>query len=164
MTSKVVRFIVKEFESQNASFELIDLETLTCPQYAGELINELKPIAQKLSDADGFLICTPEYHGSISGALKNFLDFFDIEHFTGRPAGVVSVASGHGMNALSSLLTSMRALHTWQLPLAVAVGHVEAQFTNEELTNPKIKKRLQILVHELIRYGPLFKNNKFPEF
>ena len=51
---------------------------------------ELRELA---SWADGFLIGTPEYHGSMSGALKNWFDFLYGE-LAGKLAAVVATTGG----------------------------------------------------------------------
>ena len=42
---------------------------------------------------DGFLIVTPEYHGNMSGALKNWFDFLYLE-LAGKFAGIMAVTGG----------------------------------------------------------------------
>lgn len=42
-----------------------------------------------VDDADGFIIVTPEYNHSFSGALKNAMDYL-FQEWRGKPVGVVS--------------------------------------------------------------------------
>src|SRR5690349_5011349 len=62
---------------------------------AGPAVQELR---DAVADADAVLIATPEYNGSLPGALKNALDWasrpFDENPFRGKPVGVLSASTG----------------------------------------------------------------------
>ena len=77
--STVVGHAMKDWKAAGCSVDVLDLEkeplalfnpdlTRTQPGYA-----ELKA---RVDAADVLVLATPDYHGSISGALKNFLDYF----------------------------------------------------------------------------------------
>ena len=68
--------------------------------------------------ADGMVICTPEYHNGISGALKNALDFLGGDVFAGKGILLLAAAGGGkgGINALNQLRLIMRALSGHALP------------------------------------------------
>jgi NAD(P)H-dependent FMN reductase len=74
----------------------------------------------KIAAADGLLLVTPEYNGSIPGVLKNVIDWLsrppaDIAHvFGGKPAGVIGATPGPGGTTLSQAawLPVLRALGT----------------------------------------------------
>jgi chromate reductase len=62
---------------------------------------ELDPVArlrEAIADADGVLIATPEFNGSIPGALKNALDWasrpFPDNALRGKPVAVVGASTG----------------------------------------------------------------------
>ena len=61
-------------------------------------------MSEFLHQADGIIFCSPEYHGSYTGVLKNAVDHF-WEEFRKKPIGVVSTGSGYfgGMNASSEM-------------------------------------------------------------
>ncbi len=48
-----------------------------------------------LKGADGIVFGTPEYHGSMSGTLKNMFDLMSQEQLEGKIVGLVGVAGGH---------------------------------------------------------------------
>lgn len=51
-------------------------------------------VQQQVAAADGVVFCTPEYGGSLPGALKNLLDWLaDGPHLNGRPVAWLSVAN-----------------------------------------------------------------------
>jgi chromate reductase len=55
-------------------------------------------LKQAFADADAVLIATPEYNGSVSGVLKNALDWisrpFDTNPLRGKPVAIVSSSTG----------------------------------------------------------------------
>ena len=67
-----------EFVDEGTSIELFDLADI--PFYNGDLDGDTKPASvQALLDAitaaDGMLLATPEYNYSVSGVLKNAIDW-----------------------------------------------------------------------------------------
>src|SRR5690349_23707561 len=73
------------------------------PPYDADLDNELAHpevarLRQAISLADGVLIATPEYNGSIPGVLKNALDWasrpFPENSLRGKPVAVIGASTG----------------------------------------------------------------------
>ncbi|MDW3094229.1 MAG: NAD(P)H-dependent oxidoreductase [Gammaproteobacteria bacterium] len=56
----------------------------------------LQPVKNELSECDGFIIISPEWHGQVPSGLKNFFLFFGHAEFGHKPALLVSVSSGDG--------------------------------------------------------------------
>jgi NAD(P)H-dependent FMN reductase len=80
-------------------------------------VRELK---DRIAQADGWLIVSPEYNHSIPGVLKNAIDWIsrpvaDIPRvFGGRPTGIIGATTGTGGTILgqAAWLTVLRALGT----------------------------------------------------
>ena len=91
---------VKDLLPVEYTFTLADISQL--PIYNQELEAELPKSVQELAalckSADGFLISTPEYNGSISGALKNAFDWmsrsFVETPLAMKPAAVMGATPG----------------------------------------------------------------------
>ncbi len=88
-----------DFLDQDTSAKLFDLADI--PLYNGELDGDTKPLpVQALLDAiaaaDAMLIATPEYNYSVSGVLKNAIDWASRPAFKsvlrGKPTGVMSAS------------------------------------------------------------------------
>ena len=63
-----------------------------------------------LKEADGVLICTPEYAMGVPGALKNALDWVvSSSGFSGKPVALIT-ASSMGQKAHESLLGTLRVI------------------------------------------------------
>ncbi len=99
------------------------------PGTGGRSANALALVAA-LREADGILISSPSYHGSISGLLKNAIDYTEDmrgderPYFDGRAVGCIVCADG--AQAMGSTLFTMRsivhALRGWPTPYAAAVN------------------------------------------
>ena len=94
-----------------AAFEISSIREI--PVYDGDLeaASGLPPaitaLKEKIAAADGLLLATPEYNGSLPGALKNAIDWLsrpasDIARvFGGKPAGLIGATPGPGATLLS---------------------------------------------------------------
>jgi len=56
----------------------------------------LAPIKQQLSESDGFIIISPEWHGQVPAGLKNFFLLFNRFELGHKPALIVTVSSADG--------------------------------------------------------------------
>jgi FMN reductase len=96
------------------------------PATAGDSA-ELQDMLDGVRQADGVIIASPGYHGSVSGVVKNALDALEglradeRPYFDGRAVGCIITADGWqaGGTALSSLRTVIHALRGWPTPLGV---------------------------------------------
>jgi FMN reductase len=80
--------------------------------------------------ADGLIIASPGYHGSISGIVKNAIDYLEEiardtrPYLDGLPVGLIVTAAG--WQATGSTLATMRsivhALRGWPTPLGAAIN------------------------------------------
>jgi azobenzene reductase len=56
----------------------------------------LAPIKQQLTESDGFIIISPEWHGQVPAGLKNFFLLFNRFELGHKPALIVTVSSADG--------------------------------------------------------------------
>lgn len=83
-----------------------------------------------LRDADGLIVGSPGYHGSLSGMVKNALDHVELlrrddrVYFDRMPVGLVATAGGAqaAVSTLGALRTVVHALRGWPTPLGVAIN------------------------------------------
>lgn len=86
-------------------------------------------LVQAVREADGIILATPSYHGSLSGLIKNALDTLELTrddpapYFQDRPVGAVVTAdgpqaSGTTLMALRSIIHAMRG---WPTPYGAAL-------------------------------------------
>ncbi|MED4265560.1 NADPH-dependent FMN reductase [Priestia megaterium] len=111
-TTQVTRELHKSYQSS-----FLDLSQLSLPIFTGEPhqyeTEEVQELIKKIEKADGILLATPEYHGAMSGALKNAFDFLNSAYFAHKPVALLAVSGGGkgGINALNNLRTVTRALY-----------------------------------------------------
>lgn len=105
--------------------------------------------------AEGFVIGTPEYHGNMSGALKNWFDFLYGE-LAGKFAAVVATTGGGtGDMSITAVKTCFQWCHGFVLPFhAAATG---AAFEGRQLTDERIIDRVQRIGHDVVRYTPVIR-------
>lgn len=141
---------VRELSLERTQLPLMiwgDVEQLERPEV--QLIRELA------SWADGFVIGTPEYHGNMSGALKNWFDFLYGE-LAGKFAGVVATTGGGtGDMSITAVKTCFQWCHGFVLPFHVAAN--DSAFTNDELTDPRVIDRIERVGYDVVRYASVLR-------
>jgi FMN reductase len=88
---------------------------------------EMQQMLDAVRGADGVIIATPGYHGSISGLMKNALDGLEglrtdaRPYLEGRAVGCIVTADGWQAcgTALAAVRTIVHALRGWPTPLGV---------------------------------------------
>jgi FMN reductase len=108
--------------------------------------------------ADGLIWSAPMYHGTVSGALKNALDWLQLlaDHdppfLTDKPIGLVSTASGvQGLQAINSMEYAVRALRGWAMPLVVPVSHALSAFDHDGRPRvPELQRQLEAMARGVV--------------
>ena len=87
-------------------------------------------LREEAKGAHGLILGTSEYHGGVSGVLKNALDLIGFEELEGKMIGLVGVSGGAlgAVHALSHLRTVGRAFHAWVIPEQAAVSEAWKAF------------------------------------
>lgn len=143
-------------EALGAEVKVLDLRTMQLPFCNGEDDYPSYPDVERLRDvvkqADGLILATPEYHGSVSGVLKNALDLMSFEQLDGKVTGLISVLGGQSNNnALNDLRVIMRWVHAWVIPEQVAIGQAWKVFSPDgKIMDEKLSQRLDQLAQSLV--------------
>ncbi len=117
--------------ASNADVELIWVRDLNLPPYTDE--HAPPPAAHQLAgtlyQADALIWSSPTYHGSVSGAFKNALDWLillaenDPPYLANKPIGLVTTAGGvQGLQAINTMDFIARSLRGWSVPLVLPVA------------------------------------------
>lgn len=145
-----------------AEIEFFDLKDHPLPFYDDrKAIDSYSGSVFQLLDAarsaDGLIIGTPVYHGTLSGSVKNALDFLELlgndkpPYLTGKVVGLLSVAGGSaGMNAINSLIAACYALKAWVLP-RTAIIPGEGFDEMGSLKDSSLVQRLTALGEEVVQ-------------
>lgn len=143
-------------QALGAEFTLLDLRTLNLPFcHGGNDYSDYPDVAllqETVKAADGLILATPEYHGSVSGVIKNALDLMGFEELSGKVVAAISVLGGQAnSNALNDLRTIARWVHAWVVPEQVAIGQAWKAFDQDGgLLDESLEQRLDKLVHSLV--------------
>ena len=143
-------------EALGAEMEVLDLRTMQLPFCNGENDYPGYPDVERLrhavKQADGLILSTPEYHGSVSGVLKNALDLMDFEQLDSKVTGLISVLGGQAnSNALNDLRVIMRWVHAWVIPEQIAIGQAWKAFSPDgKLLDEKLSQRFDQFAQSLV--------------
>lgn len=138
------------FKIADSGIPLFDI-TLKNKPAAVELMNI------QFLEADVHIWLTPLYHGSMTGVMKNCLDWLECTatlpkpYLTGKKVGLVCWADGvqamQGINAMDAVAKSLRA---WTLPYSVPIQRFELFDENGNISD-NYKGRLAILLQLLVQ-------------
>ncbi|MBL6734069.1 MAG: NAD(P)H-dependent oxidoreductase [Candidatus Poseidonia sp.] len=105
-----------------------------------------------LTECDAFFLASPEYHGTMSGVMKNTLDWMYDKHVGGKVFGLMSTLGGvTNANTLNHMRIALRWLHGWPVPEQLAIGHVKEAFTEDgQLLDESLQERLRGLVESVL--------------
>ncbi len=161
-TQKVVSLALSGASDYGVTTKLIDLrdyELVFCGQVAEQdYPQDVFRLRQEVSEAQGVILGTPEYYGSLSGVLKNALDLMGPEQFEGKVVGLVGIAGGHtgAINSLNTMRTIGRNLHCWVVPQEVSVANAGEMFDEDGSSrDPALDQRLRDLGHVVARLAIL---------
>ena len=129
--------------------------------------SELATLLDAVREADGVIISTPGYHGSVSGLVKNTLDALEglrgdaRPYLDGRAVGCIVTADGWqaGGTTLSSLRTIVHALRGWPTPLGVTLNPSAAKLFDDhgDLCDASAASQVDMLAGQVIAFARAMK-------
>jgi FMN reductase len=107
-------------------------------------------VVARATEADAVLLASPVYRGSITGALKNFLDLTPIEALRGKPVGIV--AMGATLHHYLGVDWHLRAILAWfgALVVPTSVYLESAHFRDGRLGDDGARAAVSDLVGALV--------------
>ena len=154
---KLAKRFVDETLAQGSSADLLDLTTLELPLFTPRMQDkegmprEVPELQKQLMGAARWVICAPEYNGSIPPVLTNAIAWLSVEGddfralFNGRPIAMASFSGGGGME----LLVSLR----------IQLTHLGAQVVGRQLLSnhakPAKDESIADLLQRLLQMTPL---------
>ncbi len=153
---QVLAIAARTAQALGAEVTILDLREMSLPFCDGgsdyDGYPDVAKLRQTVKEADGLILVTPEYHGSVSGVLKNALDLMSFEHLDSKVVGAISILGGQAnSNALNDLRKIARWVHAWVIPEQVAIGQAWQAFNEDgKLVDAKLAERLDKFVHSLV--------------
>ena len=158
--TKTLKVVLDTAQKNEAKTRLIDLSIIRMPMFNPDLSMQPDKEIQKVTDdvnwADAFILVSPDYHGSMSGSLKNFLDYY-WEEFAGKTFGYICTSHEKGLTVLDQMRTAVRQCYGWSLPYSVSVNGEEDFNEAGEIISSLLNKRLRMLARDLVVYGKLIR-------
>jgi NAD(P)H-dependent FMN reductase len=159
-------------DQAGAETQMIDLSEFSLPFCDGTQKDDSVPdgvrkLRAAVKQADGIILGTPEYHGSVSGVLKNALDLMGFDEFEGKMLGLVGVSGGAmgAYDALNTLRQIGRALHAWVIPAQASVPEAWKVFDKSgKLKDSSHEERLLDVGRAVARFARLHKCEQALDF
>jgi NAD(P)H-dependent FMN reductase len=160
--AKVARWVMDVAGQRgDAEFELIDLADHPLPHLdeplpasRGQYQNShTQQWSATIAQYDGFIIVTPEYNHSISGVLKNAIDYLEAE-WHNKALGIVSYGAAGGVRAAEHLRLIAGALQMGDVRTHVALS-LFTDFVNfsECVPGDHQAPALETLIDEVIAWS-----------
>ena len=160
-----LRACLKSVEGFGARTMMLSGDALDLPMYTGgQLSPKARDLIEALRQCDGLVISSPSYHGSLSGSLKNVLDYVEElrgdsrPYLDGRAVGIIVCA--YGMQAIGSTLVGMRsivhALRGWNTPMAAGINSSTKVFDDDgQCTDPASAQQLDLVARQVWEFAAM---------
>ena len=105
----------------------------------------VKDFQNLATEVNAYLLSSPEYHGCMSGVMKNQLDWIYSKHVSGKAFGLMSTLGGQSnSNTLNQMRIAVRWIHGWAIPEQIAVPNIKTAFNEDGmLQDEKLIQRLE---------------------
>jgi len=167
LNKKLVRVAAAAVERAGGEVTHLDLRDLALPLYDGDLEAQsglpegARQLKQLMLAHDAFLISSPEYNSSISGVLKNAIDWASrpvpgeppLVWFSGKIVGLMAASPGGfgGIRALATLRAILENLGSIVIPKQVALPRAHEAFNEAGvLKDPKLQASIDALAQQLV--------------
>lgn len=117
----------------------------------------LQRLVDQVREANAYLICSPTYHGSMSGAIKNVLDSLHVQHgqpdayLRQRPVALASYGGPTAISAVNALQTVVRVMQGIVVPTVVTVSRDVLDPATGAITDEKTLRRADRMLGEVAR-------------
>lgn len=163
LSTASLRAALQIAQRAGADTDLCNLREIDLPLYLPEAPIEAYPPAARAQitrlvthyrDGDAMLWATPTYHGTMSGALKNALDYMELlgvepePYLQGKAVGLISIADASPLANVAACVTELRA---WLAPTRLTLR--AANFAGVRgLVSASAIRRLERLIAELLHF------------
>src|SRR5437016_13407686 len=156
VTRSVLLRLAERLRADGCSVDVLDLEKEPLPLYNPDTAYDAPGFDQlqgRVERADVYVLGTPDYHGSISSAMKNFLDHFWRE-FAGKLFASIVASHEKGLTVTDQLRTVARQCYAWTLPYGISFTE-DLDVNGKEIVSEVFKHRLDMLIRDARVYGQI---------
>lgn len=171
----LIRMAAEAAKSAGGDVTLIDLRDLNLPLYDGDreeqhgLPEGAKELKKIMKAHDALLISSPEYNSSISGMLKNAIDWASrpkgddrpLEAFAGKVAGLMAASPGGlgGLRGLVHLRAILGNINVLVIPDQIAISKANEAFDADgNLKDKKQAGKVEAIARRVVEIAGRLRN------
>jgi FMN reductase len=169
-STRALKLVLEEAKKYGAGSQLLELREVRLPIYDpsrsvseelyqdvnGHRENVLDSVTSAINWADAFVLASPDFHGSMSGAMKNFLDYF-WQEFAGKTFGYIIASHEKGLTVADQMRTSVRQCYGWSMPYNISINGANDFNSAGNPINSILANRIKMLARDLVTYGTLIR-------
>lgn len=158
-SARALDIALEAAREQGAQTRVLDLRIVDLPIYRPHDPAEsggMSEANEAVNWADAFILASPDYHGSMSGAIKNFLDYYWSE-FAGKVFGYLCASHEKGLTVMDQMRTAVRQCYGWSLPYGVSFNGGQDFDDAGQVKNAQLAHRLRMLARDTVVYGTLIR-------
>ena len=159
-----LRMALRGAKEAGAVTELISADALRLPLYPSpDMATDPKVVAllAAVRRADGLILASPAYHGTMSGALKNALDYLQYladdepPYLDGRAVGALSTGDGTQavVQTVDALRSVVHALRAWPTPIGVAIHEAGRTLQDGEVSDDRVAELLRAMGAQVVEFA-----------
>jgi len=160
LTRCAVQYVLDQAKNHGAEVRMLDLLETPLPMFnpdeGGRSGAEYMRVCEHVNWANTCFLGTPDYHGSMSGVMKNFLDYFWKE-FAGKLFGYVCTSHEKGLTPMDQMRTCIRQCCGWSMPYGACVTDGDFDKKSGRIQNTKVGARLDLVAYDLATYGAVLR-------
>jgi len=162
VSHRIALALEKQIQHAGHEANIIDLAELKLPRfserysYIQEKPENWTRTMDLLKASDGIIFLTPEYNGSFSSGLKNFIDVFAKAGFEGKPIGVATGSPGAmgGIRAAYLLQQVILSVSAYPQPHMLTIGGMQKKINEKgEIIDADFQIRFESFVNKFIEFS-----------
>lgn len=162
-TEQALRTVTAQAEAQGAQVTLFGGAYLAAlPHYRSSThsLTDGAELVEAVRQADGVVIAAPGYHGTISGLVKNALDYLEElaqderPYLDGRAVGLLATAYGDQatMSTMQTLRSIVHALRGWPTPMGATIRTYHGLFSPDgECLDDRVRLQLDLVARQVVQ-------------
>ncbi len=156
VTRTVIEHVAGRLRTEHCQVDTLDFQKEPLALYNPDSAHDLPGYAElqaRVDRADVVVLGTPDYHGSISGAMKNFLDHFWHE-FAGKLFATIVASHEKGLTVTDQLRTVARQCYAWTLPYGLSFTE-GIDVKGKDICSDTFRQRLEMMIRDVRVYGTI---------
>lgn len=161
-TAAMLRHLEECLRQFGAEVDFLDLRATPLPMYTPaheDDAENYEKITALVNAADAIVLGSPDYHGSPSSVIINFLDYYWRE-LTGKLFGYVCASHEKGLTVMDMLRVAVRQCYGWSLPYGVSGASPTEVEPEGKVVSEKLASRINMMAHDMVAYAAVIKTQR----